>query len=307
MIQGDEFCMFDKGMFCILIVLSLSVAVQSASAQDGDPGVKPVLEGLDGAVEGNRSLNDNSSLNDTASSGGVASSGEGAGEGVGDAGAEGLITVIDGNETASEEPSPQELAGEISSLPPADGCSVAVFLAAEDVYVDVIEEKVYNDDHLVCEYLKGRGYEVDEFPGVAMVQFNISDLVVEEDDVAVLVLKAEAIDKAGIENAGLILVPITSEWTESSSFTALALNLLSMMSIMEDSSEIDFSQIGMNFGQDQVFVFDVKEHLKAAEGESLSFVVMAVADVDYRVSFRSRETGEGPAILIAPYPTALSV
>ena len=298
--------MFDRGIFCILIALSLSLAVQSTSAQDGDPGVRPVLEDRHEDVEDGGSLNDTSSLNETAPSGGAAIFGEGGGDGGEDAGAGGLITVDDGNKTASEVLSPETPAGEIPGHPAAYGCPGAVYLAAEDVYVDLMEEMVYNDDHLVCEYLKGRGYEAEEFPAMAIIQFNISDLVVEEDDVAVLVLKAEAIDKVGDENSGLILVPITSEWTEGSSFPALALNLLSMISILEDSSEIDLRRIGMSFGQDRIVVFDVKELLKAAEGERLSFAVMAVADVDYRVSFRSRETGEGPAILIVPYPTAVS-
>lgn len=294
--------MFDRGIFCILIALSLSLAVQSASAQGGDPGVRPVLDDLDGEVEEGGSFNETSSLNETAPPGGA----EIFGEGAGDTGEEGLIAVDDGNKTASEVLSPETPAGEIPGHPAAYGCSGAVYLAAEDVYVDLMEEMVYNDDHLVCEYLKGRGYEAEEFPAMAIIQFNISELVVEEDDVAVLVLKAEAIDKVGDENSGLILVPITSEWTEGSSFPALALNLLSMISILEDSSEIDLRRIGMSFGQDRIVVFDVKELLKAAEGERLSFAVMAVADVDYRVSFRSRETGEGPAILIVPYPTAVS-
>ena len=294
--------MFDRGIFCILIALSLSLAVQSASAQGGDTGVRPVLDDLDGEVEEGGSFNETSSLNETAPSGGA----EIFGEGAEDTGEVGLIAVDDGNKTASEVLSPETPAGEIPGHPAAYGCPGAVYLAAEDVYVDLMEEMVYNDDHLVCEYLKGRGYEAEEFPAMAMIQFNISDLVVEEDDVAVLVLKAEAIDKAGDENSGLILVPITSEWTEGSSFPALALNLLSMISILEDSSEIDLRRIGMSFGQDRIVVFDVKELLKAAEGERLSFAVMAVADVDYRVSFRSRETGEGPAILIVPYPTAVS-
>jgi hypothetical protein len=294
--------MFDRGIFCILIALSLSLAVQSTSAQDGDPGVRPVLDDLDGEVEEGGSFNETSSLNETAPSGGAAIFGEGAE----DTGEEGLIAVDDGNKTASEVLSPETPAGEIPGHPAAYGCPGAVYLAAEDVYVDLMEEMVYNDDHLVCEYLKGRGYEAEEFPAMAIIQFNISELVVEEDDVAVLVLKAEAIDKVGDENSGLILVPITSEWTEGSSFPALGLNLLSMISILEDSSEIDLRRIGMSFGQDRIVVFDVKELLKAAEGERLSFAVMAVADVDYRVSFRSRETGEGPAILIVPYPTAVS-
>jgi hypothetical protein len=31
---------------------------------------------------------------------------------------------------------------------------------------------------------------------------------------------------------------------------------------------------------------------------------MAVGDTDYKVVFKSRETGEGPSLLIGPYPAA---
>jgi len=73
---------------------------------------------------------------------------------------------------------------------------------------------------------------------------------------------------------------------------------------MTDGNDLDFSWLGMNLGGDEVFAFDVSDHLKAAEGGRISFLLMAFGDVDYRVSFKSRETGEGPSLLIAPYPSA---
>ena len=263
--------MFSKYLFCIMIVLSIFSAASSASAQEDN-------------------------LTDTAS-------------------ASGAIIETDlesgedsGNDTAPAELLPEEViavmndtyAGEASA---AEGCSMTVLPAVEDVYMDISEDMVYNDDHLVCEYLKGYGYEKDEIPGIAMVQFNITDLDLQEDDVAVLVLKGESMEKVGDGGVAVALMPITSEWSENSSVTTLALNMLSIVAMMSDGDDLDISQMGANFGSDEIFAFDVSEHLKAAEEDRISFLLMAIGDTDYRVSFKSRETGEGPALLIIPYPT----
>ncbi len=179
-----------------------------------------------------------------------------------------------------------------------------VLPAIEDLYVNLTEEGlVFNDDRLICEYLMGDAHREEEFPGMVMVQFDVSDLEIREDEVAVLLLKAESIEKAEGVMAGVAMVPITSEWSESSSPTTLALNLLSAIFIISNADDLDFSQIGVNFGDDDVLAFDVSEHLKAAEGGRISFLLVAVSDADYRVSFKSRETGEGPSLLIGPYPT----
>jgi hypothetical protein len=73
---------------------------------------------------------------------------------------------------------------------------------------------------------------------------------------------------------------------------------------MSSDDDLDLSQLGMNFGVGEVFVFDISEHLKAAEDDKVSFLLMAMGDTDYKVSFKSRETGEGPSLLITPYPSA---
>ncbi len=218
-----------------------------------------------------------------------------------------------GNETTLAELLPEEEVVEVEEevLPPvvpeepsAAPCSMIVLPAVEDLYANVEKGKVYNSDHLVCEYLTGWEYEDDSYPEVVMVQFDISGLEMEKDDVGVLVLKAESMEKVGEGAVGIILMPMTSEWSENSSVSALELNILSAILMMANGDELDFTQLGVNFGGDDVFAFDVSEHLKAAEGGRISFLLMAIGDADYKVSFKSRETGEGPSLLIAPYPSA---
>lgn len=268
--------MLSKYLFRILIVLLAFAAASLASAQQGE-------------------------LTETAMVGEMID--ETAPASVGD----------NGNEATPAELLPEEevieveeevLAPVVPEEPSAAACSMTVLPAVEDLYANVEKGKVYNDDHLVCEYLMGDRYKEDEFPGMVMVQFDISDIEIQEDDVTILVLKAESIEKVGDEMAGLFLMPITSEWSENSSTTALALNMLSIMVTMSSGDDLDFSQLGMNFGVGEVFVFDISEHLKAAEDGKVSFLMMAMGDTDYKVSFKSRETGEGPSLLITPYPSA---
>ena len=219
------------------------------------------------------------------------------------------------NGTATSEPLPEGeemvLAGEeeetpivVTETPSKATSSMAVIPAVEDVYANVEGGKVYNDDHLVCEYSMGGEFEEEDYTKVVMVQFDISEIEMKEGDVGVLILKAESMETLGEGAVGVILMPITSEWSENSSASALELNLLGAILTMASGDELDFSQFGINFGGDEVFAFDVSERLKAAEGGRVSFLLMAMGDNDYRVSFKSRETGEGPSLLIGPYPSA---
>lgn len=182
--------------------------------------------------------------------------------------------------------------------------SMIVIPAIEDVYSDMQEETVYNDDHLVCEYSMEGETEEGDYPKVAMIQFDVSDLEMKEDDVGVLVLKAESMKTVGEGAVGVVLMPMTSEWSENSSASDLGLNLLAAILMMAGGDEVDLGQFGINFGGDEIFAFDVSERLKTAEGGRVSFLLMAMGDTDCRVSFKSRETGEGPSLLIVPYPSS---
>jgi len=190
-----------------------------------------------------------------------------------------------------------------TEAPSTAASSMIVIPAIEDVYSDMQEEMVYNDDHLVCEYSMEGETEEGDYPKVAMVQFDISDLEMKEDDVGVLVLKAESMKTVGEEAVGVVLMPMTSEWSENSSASDLGLNLLAAILMMAGGDEFDLGQFGVNFGGDEIFAFDVSERLKTAEGGRVSFLLMAMGDTDCRVSFKSRETGEGPSLLIVPYPS----
>lgn len=193
-----------------------------------------------------------------------------------------------------------------TETPSTAASSMIVIPAVEDVYADMQEETVYNDDHLVCEYSMERKLEEDDYPKAVMVQFDVSGLEMEEDDVGILVLKAESMKTVGEGVSGVVLMPMTSEWSENSSASDLGLNLLAAILMMASDDEFDLGQFGINFGGDEVFAFDVSDQLKAAKDGRVSFLLMAIGDDDCRVSFKSRETGEGPCLLIVPYPPSAS-
>ncbi len=294
--------------FSILIILSFFAAVSSALAEEADIAVMALSEDMGGYD------NDTASPDDSATMKGATTSVGGSMEAVASEVNAGDIEGMDDpkgpdfakNTSFEEFPKDEQGAGvEGASL--ADGCSGTVLLASEDLYVDLREEQVINGDLLVCESMKGSGDEMDDYPLVAMIQFNTSGLDVEEDDVAILALKAESMKKGSDDMAATILVPVASDWSENSSFSVLGLSIMSIVDLMPSGEDLAFGQIGIDFGSDQVLAFDVSEHLKAVDGERLSFLLMAVGEVDYRVSFHSRETGEGPAILVLSYPRANAV
>ena len=280
-----------RALFRIMIVLSIFAAASSAFAEGGENGTASVVDiaPLMGGEEATVAAEDNSTET-------VATEIE-----------KPAMTVVQKgeNETAPAEVSP-EAEEEVTAVgaPVAFNTSMTVLPAVADVYVNLTEEMVYNEAQLVSQYLMGDQSGEEDFPGVVMVQFDLSGLSVGDDDVAVLVLKAESVEKVGDEMAGIFIAPVTSEWSESSSVTALALNMLSLIFMISSGEDIDFRQVGMNFGGDRIYAFDVSEHVKGAEGGKISFLLMAVGDTDYKVVFKSRETGEGPSLLIGPYPAA---
>jgi len=312
-----KYYMFNRALFHLMIVLSVCAAASSASSPEGDlTEIAPtVLADRDGAENDTVPSGGAFTVNDTAKASDLASvvvvdddnvTEKDVADDAGPVDEDAQVLDDSANETTPTRLPPAE--APFATMPRADlyaASLMTVLPAVEDLYVNLTEEGiVYNDDHLVCEYLTGDQYREEEFPGMAMVQFDVSDHDIQEDDVAVLVLKAESIEKASDGMAGVVLVPITSEWSENSSATALALNILSAIFIMSNADDPDFSQIGVNFGDDEVLAFDVSENLKAAEGGRISFLLVAVSDADYKVSFKSRETGEGPSLLVAPYPSA---
>jgi hypothetical protein len=276
--------MLRRSLFRILIILSVCSAL-SASGQEGEFTETTVAEEVT-AEEAQGSVGDSANGTALAEAEPVPEGEE--------------MVVVEGEEVGGEE---EESPTVVNETPSAPTCPMTVIPAAEDLYANVEKGKVYNDDHLVCEYSMGGELGEDDYPKVVMVQFDISDIEMGVDDVGVLVLKAESTETFGEGATGVVLMPVTSEWSENSSASALELNLLAAILMMASGDELDLGQFGINFGGDKVFAFDVSDQLKAAEGGRVSFLLMAMGDNDCRVSFKSRETGEGPSLLIVPYPS----
>lgn len=312
-------------MMVVLAVFAVASSFAAASTASDDGGDLPKTEMLeDMGGEKNDTLNYtfNDILNDTLSLAENAPSMDGANvtvkgeddaietEASGVGGTDPAMIPEGGVEAGAADASPEAepLASPVgrpaTGSPSSFAATMTAVPAVADLYVDLTAGKVYNEDRLVAMYLVGAEGLEEDFPGMALVQFDISGLEVGTGDVAVLVLKAESVEKIGDEMAGIVTAPVTSEWSEGSSPTALALNILTTFFMITGGDYTDFRQVGMNFGGDEVFAFDVSEHVKGADGDKISFLLLAVGDTDYKVTFRSRETGEGPTLLVGPYPAA---
>jgi hypothetical protein len=198
------------------------------------------------------------------------------------------------------------LVGLIFLLLGSGTCEVTKIYATQDVYFSLQSEKVSrNDTILRCEVnVTGVGSQNVTYPGVPMVQFNISGLNLSDDDIGVLVLKAESMKKT--DASGMVaVVPVGSDWDESSEFLELALNLLPLWKSMK-SNELA-GQIGIDSDDDMIFAYDVSGKLKETKEDRISFFLEAVSNNSIRVDFKSRESGEGPYLMIIPYPSVLKI
>ncbi|MEA2044907.1 MAG: hypothetical protein U9N48_00025 [Euryarchaeota archaeon] len=200
--------------------------------------------------------------------------------------------------------------------------------ASGDVYVDFGNGQVYDTNVLRCE----TGPTADTRPVAPLIKFNVSGLDLAEDDIGILVLKAGKITKAGEETGAVlpatskapvtgeapiregatiqnkeepavIIFPAGSNWSEGSDFVDLDLGLA--LDMIENEVDVDYSRIGVRFDNGgRIFAFDVAKHLKEKVSDELSFVLVAATeDLEYQVEFMSRETGEGPYILVISYPS----
>ncbi len=207
----------------------------------------------------------------------------------------------------------------------AGTCGPIALSASGDVYVDFGNGQVYDTNVLRCE----TGPTADITP---LIKFNVSGLDIAEDDIGILVLKAGKITKVGEETGAIlpatsgapatgeapiregatiqnkeepavILFPAGSNWSEGSDFVDLDLG--PALDMIENEVDVDYSRVGVRFDNGgRIFAFDVAKHLKEKVSDELSFVLVAATeDLEYRVEFMSRETGEGPYILVIPYPS----
>lgn len=190
--------------------------------------------------------------------------------------------------------------GEVTTVP-----------ATQDVYVSLGtgNEQVFNKTNILrCEInvtdFNGTGVKV--YPGAPMIQFDISDLNMTEDDVGILVLKAASLAKNGSDSAMVTLLTIGSDWTEDSDLPELLLNILPAWKIFNKN---DLTLMSTNTDGDKIFAFDVSKKLLEAKanGDQVSFLLEAISNSSYRVDFFSTKSGQGPYLMVMPYPGIFAV
>ena len=176
--------------------------------------------------------------------------------------------------------------------------------ASQDVYISMGENRVsvYNQtDFLLCavDVPVGNDSGMTSYPGAPVIQFDISGLNITGDDVAVLVLKAASMQAQG-DPVMVALMTIGSDWDESSDYITFLVNILPAWNLVKKN---DASAMSSNTDGDSIFAFDVsKKLLDAREGGKISFLLEAISNSSSEIIFLSRESGEGPHLLIMPYP-----
>ena len=190
--------------------------------------------------------------------------------------------------------------------------NLTVIPASEDVYINMGENSlsVFNQsDFLLCsidvvennQTLDNLTREIS-YPGAPAIQFDISDINLSQDDMAVLLLKAESIRK-GSDPVMATLLTIASDWDENSDYTTFLINLLPAWNILKENDATAYSS---NTDGDSVFAFDVSKKLQdaRAKGDRISFLLQAYSNSSAEIAFFSRESGRGPCLVIMPYPQA---
>jgi len=177
--------------------------------------------------------------------------------------------------------------------------------ASQDVYISMGEDRVsvYNQtDTLLCavDVADNNRTEETSYPGAPVIQFNISGLNITDNDVAVLVLKARSMQTQG-DPVMVALMSIGSDWDESSDYTTFLVNILPAWNIIKKN---DATLMSSNTDGDGIFAFDVSQKLKdaAEEGDKISFLLEAISNSSAEISFLPRESGQGPCLMIMPYP-----
>ena len=186
-------------------------------------------------------------------------------------------------------------------------CETTRIPASQDVYIGLGTENglvVNQTDVLRCEVnvTDVNGTKLSSYPGVPMMQFNISGLNITDDDIGILVLKASSIEKQNDDSALFALLSIGSEWDEESDYTAFLINILPAWNIIKKN---DLTLMSINTDGDGTLAFDVSEKLKQAKakGDSISFLLEAISNSSYKADFLSREGGQGPYLMVMPYPS----
>jgi len=184
---------------------------------------------------------------------------------------------------------------------------VTTITASEDVYISMGENRVsvHNQtETLLCavDVTDGNETERISYPGAPVIQFDISGLNLTDNDVAVLVLKAASMQKQK-DPVMVALMSIGSDWDESSDYTTFLVNILPAWNIIKKN---DATAMSSNTDGDRIFAFDVSQKLRdaRAEGDKISFLLEAISNSSAEISFLPRESGQGPCLVIMPYPAS---
>lgn len=176
--------------------------------------------------------------------------------------------------------------------------------ASQDVSITFGNESgVYNTDTLICDVSKPDINSSKNISfSVPMIQFNISGINMTENDIGILVLKIESMKSFGNDSPMIAVMPVESGWNENTSYHNLYFRLEPAFNIVES---FDITKLGVSTDHDNTVVFDVSRKLLEAKanGGKVSFLLMAISNSTYSVDFKSRETGEGPYLIVMPYPT----
>jgi hypothetical protein len=186
---------------------------------------------------------------------------------------------------------------------------VTTIAASQDLYISMGENRVsvYNQtEKLLCavdvavDETDGNQTETVSYPGAPVLQFDISGLNITENDIAVLVLKAASMQTQG-DPVMVALMSIGSDWDESSDYTTFLVNILPAWNIIKKN---DATLMSSNTDGDSIFAFDVSQKLRDAgkKGDKISFLLEAISNSSSEISFLPRESGQGPCLVIMPYP-----
>ena len=185
---------------------------------------------------------------------------------------------------------------------------VTTIPASQDVYISMGEDSVsvYNQtDILLCavNVTDSNGTKIISYPGAPAVQFDISGLNITDNDVAILVLKAAAIQRQN-DPVMVALMSIGSDWDESSDYTTFLVNILPAWNIIKKN---DATAMSSNTDGDSIFAFDVSKKLMdaRAKADKISFFLEAISNSSSEISFLPRESDQGPCLIIMPYPKTL--
>lgn len=181
----------------------------------------------------------------------------------------------------------------IISVLPASGQILSI-AASDDV--SVVAGDVRNGGLLRCS-VDSTNRTVE----MALVKFNIADVNVTGDSLAILALRAVLINKQGQVPSMMAAYPVSSNWSEGSNISAID-QVLEPVRVSLANGTLEGNETIRMDNDDWIFSFDVSKALRSEGAGNVSFVISPLNDEGYTVDFSSRETGEGPILMVIPLP-----